>query len=462
MNSESFDAIVVGAGQAGPAIAARCSREGLRTAVIERGHFGGTCVNVGCVPTKTLVASARALHLARRGAEFGFETGAIRVDMARVKARKDGVVAPSRAGVESWMRGLPDTEVLVGAARFVAASTLEVGGRRLTAPRIFLNVGGRSVRPDLPGIDTVPTLDNVSVMELNEVPEHLLIVGGSYIGLEFAQMMRRFGAEVTVVERSAQLLPREDADVADGVRSILEAEGVRFALGSECLSLSRAGDRIAVGAACGGERPAIVGSHVLLAVGRRPNTDGLGLEAAGIATDARGYITVDDQCRTTAEGVWAVGDCNGRGAFTHTSWNDHEIVVANLFDHDPRRISDRIGCYALFIDPALGRVGMTETEARATLAQGRQVLRAKMPMQRVGRAREAGETQGFMKVLVDADSRQLLGAAILGLNGDEVIHGLLDVMAAKQPYTVIARAMHIHPTVSELVPTLLQQLKPMV
>ncbi|MDE2504395.1 MAG: FAD-containing oxidoreductase [Burkholderiales bacterium] len=462
MNSESFDAIVVGAGQAGPAIAARCSREGLRTAVIERGHFGGTCVNVGCVPTKTLVASARALHLARRGAEFGFETGAIRVDMARVKARKDGVVAPSRAGVESWMRGLPDTEVLVGAARFVAASTLEVGGRRLTAPRIFLNVGGRSVRPDLPGIDTVPTLDNVSVMELNEVPEHLLIVGGSYIGLEFAQMMRRFGAEVTVVERSAQLLPREDADVADGVRSILEAEGVRFALGSECLSLSRAGDRIAVGAACGGERPAIVGSHVLLAVGRRPNTDGLGLESAGIATDARGYITVDDQCRTTAEGVWAVGDCNGRGAFTHTSWNDHEIVVANLFDHDPRRISDRIGCYALFIDPALGRVGMTETEARATLAQGRQVLRAKMPMQRVGRAREAGETQGFMKVLVDADSRQLLGAAILGLNGDEVIHGLLDVMAAKQPYTVIARAMHIHPTVSELVPTLLQQLKPMV
>lgn len=458
MPSEQFDAIVVGAGQAGPAIAARCSKEGLRTAVVERGHFGGTCVNVGCVPTKTLVASARAMHLARRGHEFGFDACDIRVDMARVKARKDGIVGRSREGVETWMRGLKHTEVILGDARFVAAATLEVGGRRLTAPRIFLNVGGRSVRPDLPGIDSVPTLDNVSIMELDRVPEHLVIVGGSYIGLEFAQMMRRFGAEVTVVERSAHLLPREDEDVSDGIRSILETEGVRFALASECMSLSREGERIAVGAACAGDRPTIVGSHVLLAVGRRPNTDGLGLEAAGIKTDAPGFITVDDQCRTSAEGVWAVGDCNGRGAFTHTSWNDHEIVVANLFDNDPRRITDRIACYALFIDPALGRVGMTETEAYTS---GRKVLRAKMPMQRVGRAREAGETQGFMKVLVDADSKLLMGAAILGLNGDEVVHGLLDVMAAKQPYTAISRAVHIHPTVSELVPTLLQQLRPL-
>ncbi len=461
MKSESFDAIVVGAGQAGPAIAARCSKEGLRTAVIERGHFGGTCVNVGCVPTKTLVASARAMHMARRGAQYGFDAGDIRVDMARVKARKDGIVGSSREGVETWMRGLKQTEIIVGDARFVAAATLEVGDRRLTAPRIFLNVGGRSVRPDLPGIDTVPTLDNVSIMELDRVPKHLVIVGGSYIGLEFAQMMRRFGSEVTVVERSAKLLPREDEDVSDGIRSILENEGVRFALASECLTLSRDGAQIAVGAACGADRPSIVGSHVLLAAGRRPNTDGLGLESAGIAADARGYITVDEQCRTSAEGVWAVGDCNGRGAFTHTSWNDHEIVVANLFDNDPRRISDRIACYALFIDPALGRIGMTEAEARVAMSQGRKVLRGKMPMQRVGRAREAGETQGFMKVLVDADSKLLLGAAILGLNGDEVVHGLLDMMTAKQPYTVISRAVHIHPTVSELVPTLLQQLKPL-
>ena len=458
MAIEQFDAIVVGAGQAGPALAARCSKQGLRTAIVERGAFGGTCVNVGCVPTKTWVASARAMHLARRGAEFGFSAGNVRVEMARVKARKDAIVQKSRDGVEQWLRGLAHTEVIVGDARFTAPRTLQVGPRQLSAPRIFLNLGGRATRPALQGIDDVPTLDNVSILALDTVPEHLVIIGGSYIGLEFAQMMRRFGAQVTVVERSAQLLPREDDDVAAGIRDILEAEGVRFELGAECLSLARQGERIAVGSMCGVDARPVVGSHVLLAVGRRPNTDGMGLELAGVELDARGYIVVDEQCRSSAEGVWAVGDCNGRGAFTHTSWNDHEIVVANLFDDDARRISDRIACYALFIDPALGRIGMSEREA---LASGRAVLRAKMPMQRVGRAREAGETQGFMKVLVDAQTQRLLGAAILGLNGDEVIHGLLDVMAADQPYTAISRTMHIHPTVSELVPTLLQQLKPL-
>ncbi len=458
MPTEVFDAIVIGAGQAGPALAARCSKEGLRTAVIERHLFGGTCVNVGCVPTKTLVASARAIRQARRGSEFGFDVGDLRVDMARVRARKDGIVMQSRRAVEGWMRGLVHTEVITGDARFVAASTLAVNGRELRASRIFINVGGRALRPDLPGIGSVPTLDHVSIMDLDTVPEHLVVIGGSYIGLEFAQLMRRFGSEVTVVERSARLLSREDADVSDGIREILQAEGVRFELGTECMSLAPEGTRITVGAACAGSAPRIVGSHVLLAAGRRPNTDGLGLELAGIETDARGYIVVDEQCRSSAEGVWAVGDCNGRGAFTHTSWNDHEIVVANLFDGDPRRISDRIACYALFIDPALGRIGMTEAEARTS---GRAVRYAKMPMQRVGRAREAGETQGFMKVLVDAVSQQLMGAAILGLNGDEVVHSLLDVMAARQPYTVIARAVHIHPTVSELIPTLLQQLHPL-
>ena len=462
-DAEQFDAIVIGAGQAGPALAARCSREGLRTAIIERGQLGGTCVNVGCVPTKTLVASARAMHLARRGSEFGFAAGEIRADMARVKARKDGIVQHSRDGLGQWLRGLKNTEIIIGEASFVAPRTLRVGGRTLAAARVFINVGGRSVRPDLPGIDTVPTLDNVSMMELDQVPAHLAIIGGSYIGLEFAQMMRRFGAEVTVVERAATLLPREDDDVAAGIRKILEAEGVRIELGAECLSLardvSRPGERILVGAACGASAPPIVASHVLLAVGRRPNTDGLGLALAGVQTDARGFIVVDDQCRASADGVWAVGDCNGRGAFTHTAWNDHEIVVANLFDSDPRRISDRIACYALFIDPPLGRVGLTEREVRAG---GRPALMAKMPMQRVGRAREAGETQGFMKVLVDAESQQMLGAAILGLSGDEVVHTLLDSMAAKQPASLIARTMHIHPTVSELVPTLLQQLKPLV
>jgi pyruvate/2-oxoglutarate dehydrogenase complex dihydrolipoamide dehydrogenase (E3) component len=458
MPAEVFDAIVVGAGQAGPALAARCSREGLRTAIIERAHFGGTCVNVGCVPTKTLVASARAIHMARRGAEFGFHTGDLRVDMARVMARKNGIVQASREGVEAWMRGLKNTEVIVGDAAFTAPHTLRVGERSLTAPRIFLNLGGRALVPDLAGVHEVPTLDNRSVMELAEVPEHLVVIGGSYIGLEFAQVMRRLGAQVTVVERSPRLLPREDDDVAEGIRAILAAEGVRIELGAECLSLSRQGERIAIGAACAADAAPIVGSHVLLAVGRRPNTDGLGLEQAGIATDARGYITVDEQCRSTsAEGVWAVGDCNGRGAFTHTAWNDHEIVVANLFDKDPRRIADRIPCYALFIDPPLGRIGASEAEVRAS---GKPALRAKLPMQRVGRAREAGETQGFMKVVVDAESRRLLGAAILGMNGDEVIHALLDMMAAGQTVDAIARTMHIHPTVSELVPTLLQQLKP--
>lgn len=458
MPKEVFDAIVVGAGQAGPALAARCAREGLRTAVIERHLFGGTCVNVGCVPTKTLVASARAVRQAQRGAEYGFDAGDIRVNMARVKARKEGIVLHSREAVEAWMRGLAHTEVITGEARFVAPATLEVNGRQITAPRIFLNVGGRSVRPELQGIDEVPTLDNVSIMELATVPEHLVIVGGSYIGLEFAQMMRRFGARVTVVERSARLLPREDVDVSDGIGEILQAEGVRFELEAECLSLAPTAGGIAVGAHCADDRAPIVASHVLLAVGRQPNTDGLGLEHAGIRMDAKGYIEVDDQCRTSAAGVWAVGDCNGKGAFTHTAWNDHEIVVANLFDNDPRRISDRIPCYALFIDPALGRMGMSETEARAS---GRRVLMGKMPMQKVGRAREAGETQGFMKVLVDADSRLLLGAAILGLNGDEVVHSLLDQMSAGQPCDVMARTVHIHPTVSELLPTLLQQLKPL-
>ena len=458
MAAEQFDAVIIGAGQAGPALAERCSKAGWRTAMIERHHFGGTCVNTGCVPTKTLVASARAIQLARRGADFGFDTGGVSVDMARVKARKDRIVMQSREGVEKWLRGLDRTEVIVGDARFTGERTVQVGDRTLRAERIFLNVGGRSVRPELDGIDSVTTLDNVSVMELDEVPRHLVIVGGSYIGLEFAQMMRRFGAEVTVVERADKLLSREDDDVAEGIRKILEAEGVRFELGSECISLAPMGDGIVVGAKCDGEAPEIIGSHVLLAVGRRPNTDGLGLDAAGVKTDSRGYIEVDDQCRSSADGVWALGDCNGRGAFTHTSYNDYEIVAANLFDGDERRISDRIPCYALFIDPALGRVGLNEAQVRE---RGRAALVAKMPMQRVGRAREAGETQGFMKVFVDADSELILGASILGLNGDEVVHALLDVMAAARPYSTIARAMHIHPTVSELVPTLLQQLRPL-
>lgn len=456
--SERFDAIVIGAGQAGPALCARLDREGLKTALIERKLLGGTCVNTGCIPTKTLVASARAVHVARRGAEYGFRTGAVRVDMRAVKARKDGVVKQSQEGLAAWIAGMKNVSLIRGQARFTGPRALAVAGRSLEAERIFINVGGRALVPDIPGVKEVPFLTNSTMMDVDFVPKHLVIVGGSYIGLEFAQMFRRFGSRVTVVERMEKLLPREDDDVAAEIRAILEREGVEIRTGAECMALARAGERIAVGLHCRDGAPVAEGTHLLLAVGRVPNTQDLGLEAAGVQTDARGYIAVDEECRTSAEGVWALGDCNGRGAFTHTSWNDHEIVAANLFDGERRRISDRIPAYALFIDPPLGRCGMNEAEARAS---GRRVLAAQMAMARVGRAREAGETQGFMKVLADADSQDLLGATILGLNGDEVVHVLLDVMYARRPFTAIERAMHIHPTVAELVPTLLGSLRPL-
>jgi pyruvate/2-oxoglutarate dehydrogenase complex dihydrolipoamide dehydrogenase (E3) component len=456
--SERYDAIVIGAGQAGPALCARLDREGLRTAIVERKLVGGTCVNVGCIPTKTLVASARAAHMARRGGEYGFSAGDVRVDMKAVKARKDGVVKHSIDAVTRWIHGMKHVTLVRGHARFTGPRTLDVGGRTIEAERVFLNVGARVLVPDIPGLRDVPWLTNSSIMALDQVPEHLVIVGGSYIGLEFAQAYRRFGARVTVAEKFGKLLPREDDDVAAGIRDILEREGVVIRTGAECMALSAKNGRIVVGLECKGGEPLAEGSHLLLAVGRVPNTHDLGLEVAGVQTDARGYVVVDDQCRTSAEGVWCLGDANGRGAFTHTSWNDYEIVAANLFDRDARRISDRIPCYALFIDPPLGRVGMNEAEARRS---GRRLLAAKMPMAHVGRAREAGEMQGFMKVLADADTKELLGAAILGLNGDEIVHSLLDVMYAKQPYTTIQRAVHIHPTVTELVPTLLGKLEPL-
>jgi len=456
--TERYDAIVIGAGQAGPALAARLDKEGLKTAVIERKLLGGTCVNNGCIPTKTLVASAHAVHVARRGAEYGFSAGEIRVDMGAVKRRKDGVVKHSSDGLTSWIGGMKNVTLLRGQARFTGPRTIAVNGQSLTADRVFLNVGGRAFVPDMPGVKDVPFLTNTSMMEVDFLPEHLVIVGGSYIGLEFAQMYRRFGSEVTVVEMAPKLLAREDDDVAHEIRAILEREGVAIRTGAECMALQKKGDRVTVGLSCQEGAPVAEGSHVLLAVGRLPNTHDLGLKEAGIEADARGYIKVDDELRTSAEGVWALGDANGRGAFTHTSYNDYEIVAANLFDGDPRRLSDRIPAYALFIDPPLGRAGMNEAEARKS---GKRILAGKMPMARVGRAREAGETQGFMKVLADADSKELLGAALLGLNADEIVHSLLDIMYAKKPYTTIQRAVHIHPTVTELIPTLLGNLKPL-
>jgi pyruvate/2-oxoglutarate dehydrogenase complex dihydrolipoamide dehydrogenase (E3) component len=455
---ERFDAVVIGTGQAAPALCARLDREGLRTAVIERKLFGGTCVNVGCIPTKTLVASARAVHTARRGAEYGFSAGEVRVDMARVKERKDGIVRQSSEGVRNWLGRMKHVSVIEGHARFTGPRRVAVAERVLEAARVFINVGGRAFVPDLPGLQDVPYLTNSTIMDLDAVPEHLVIVGGSYIGLEFAQAYRRFGSQVTVVERSPKLLAREDDDVSAEILAILGREGVEIRSNAECMRVQKKGERIVIGLECQDGAPIAEGTHLLMAVGRSPNTHDLGLAEAGIEIDPRGFIRVDDELKTSAEGVWALGDANGKGAFTHTSYNDYEIVAANLFDSDRRRVSDRIACYALFIDPPLGRVGMTEKEARAS---GRRVLAAKMPMSRVGRAKEAGETQGFMKALVDADTRELLGAAILGLNGDEIVHSMLDVMYAKKPYTTISRAVHIHPTVTELVPTLLQQLKPL-
>jgi pyruvate/2-oxoglutarate dehydrogenase complex dihydrolipoamide dehydrogenase (E3) component len=455
-DTTSFDAIIIGAGQAGPPLAGRLTEAGQRVAVIERHLVGGTCVNSGCIPTKTLVASAHAAHLARRGAEYGIGTGEVSVDMAKVKARKDKIMLDDRAGVESWIEGMDGATLIRGHARFVDPHTVDVDGTRLRADRFYLNVGGRAAVPDLPGLDGIDYLTNVSILQLDTVPAHLIVIGGSYIGLEFAQMYRRFGADVTVVERGPRLASREDEDVSAAIRDILEAEGIAVHTDASDIRFEKRDNGIAVTPSAGAAP--VVGSHVLVAVGRRPNTDDLGLEHAGVDTDARGYIVVDDQLRTSADHIWAMGDCNGKGAFTHTSYNDFEIVAANLLDDDPRRVSDRITTYGLYIDPPLGRAGMTVEQVRRS---GRKALVGKRPMTRVGRAVEKGETQGFMKVVVDAETQEILGAAILGVGGDEVVHLILDVMTAKLPYTAISRTMHIHPTVSELVPTMLQELTPL-
>jgi pyruvate/2-oxoglutarate dehydrogenase complex dihydrolipoamide dehydrogenase (E3) component len=454
----THDAIIIGSGQAGPFLAVRLAQAGMKVALIEREHYGGTCVNDGCIPTKTMVASARTAQVARRAVEYGVEIGGpVRVDMKAVIARKNRVVQQSIDGLTQWLQGTAGLELVRGHARFVGPDCVDADGRVFTAPKIFVNVGGRAVLPDWPGLDQVSVLTNTSIMQLDVLPDHLIVAGGSYIGLEFAQMFRRFGAEVTVLEVADRLIAREDPEVSSEVQAILEREGVKVVLGVTDVRVAPEGTGMRVSCNSGASGHVIIGSHLLAAVGRRPNTDDLGLERAGIVTDARGYITVDDELRTNVPGVWALGDVNARGAFTHTSYNDFEIVAANLLDGEHRRASDRIRAYALFTDPPLGRVGLTEAEVRAS---GRPALVGVMPMTRVGRARERGETQGFMKVLVDAQTERILGAALLCIEGDEIVHSLLDVMAAGASYRVVQRAVHIHPTVSELIPTLLGQLVP--
>lgn len=453
----NFDAIIIGTGQAGPALARRMAGAGMKVAIAERGRFGGTCINTGCTPTKTLVASAYAAHMARRGAEFGFSGGDVKVDMKRVKARKDHVVGLSSHGVERSLKSLENCHVYQGHARFVSPREVQIGAEMLSAERIFINVGGRASIPDIPGLDQVPYLTNSSMMDVDFLPRHLLVLGGSYIGLEFGQMYRRFGSEVTIVELGPRLTAREDEDVSDAIAGFLAKEGITVRLSAKCLHMRNDGGDIVMTIDCDGISE-MRGSHLLIATGRRPNTDDLGLDRAGVGCDARGYITVDDALRTNVPGIWALGDCNGRGAFTHTSWNDYEIVAANLLNGEHRQVTDRITAYALYTDPPLGRCGMTEAEVRKS---GRRALIGKIAMEDVSRAFEKSETEGFMKILVDADSKQILGASFLGMSGDEVIHCVLDTMYAKAPYTVLDRAMHIHPTVAEFIPSILQDLAPL-
>jgi pyruvate/2-oxoglutarate dehydrogenase complex dihydrolipoamide dehydrogenase (E3) component len=455
-----YDAIIIGTGQAGPPLARHLAGTGMHVAIIERGRFGGTCVNTGCTPTKTLIASAYAAHVARRGADYGFSADDIKVDMKRVKARKDHVVGLSNRGVESSLKNLENCRVYEGHARFVSPHEVQVGSEVLTAEHIFINVGGRAAVPEIPGLDQVEYLTNSSMMDIDILPRHLLVLGGSYIALEFAQMFRRFGSEVSIVQRGPHLLSHEDEDISAAITDILAREGIAVLPGAKCLRVDKQGDDIVMALDCGGTS-GLRGSHLLVATGRRPNTDDLGLDRAGIKQDEHGYIVVDDELRASVPGIWALGDCNGKGAFTHTAWNDYEIVAANLanmFDGETRRVSDRIPAHALYIDPPLGRVGMTEAEVRKS---GRPALIGKLAMEDVSRAVEKGETEGFMKILIDATTKEILGASFLGTSGDEAIHCVLDIMYAKAPYTLLKRAMHIHPTVAEFIPTMLDALVPL-
>ena len=451
--SDRFGAIIIGTGQAGPSLARTLVKEGLSIAVVERKRFGGTCVNTGCIPTKTLVASARAAWVARNAAAYGVEIGGpVSVDMKKVRARKDSVAGASESAIHKSLQELKGCRVIEGHARFTGPHTIQVNGQTLEAPQIFINTGARASVPPIPGLSQIPYLTNSGMVDLDFLPEHLLILGGSYIALEFAQMYARFGSQVTVIERGQHLLSHEDPDISEAVREILESEDILVVTGAQDIR-------------CAGPAPLILwkggevkGSHLLIALGRTPNTDDLGIEAAGLKLNEHGFIEVDDELRTNVAVIWAMGDANGKGAFTHTSYNDFEIVAANRAQSGSRRVSDRIEAYNVYIDPPLARCGMSETAVRKS---GKPALMAIRPMTKVARASEKGETKGFLKILVDAESNQILGASLLGVECDEVIHCILDIMYAKSPYQTLQRAMHIHPTVSELIPTLLGDLKPL-
>lgn len=454
---KSYDGIVVGAGQAGLALARVLGEMGRKVAVVEEQLVGGSCVNFGCTPSKTLIASAKAIHTARQGEEFGFQVEGLRVNFDRVMQRQRDIVTAMRQRGHQQLLEMPGVTFYHNRAVFLEPYVMQVGDEMLRADRIYLNVGARAVIPDIPGLHTIPYLTNQTIVDLTVLPRHMIVLGGGYISMEYAQAFRRFGSDVTVIEAGEQVLSRSDADAAAAARSILEGEGVAFHLKHRAVQIEKRGREVVVHTEHDGQRSLVTGTHILVAVGRRPNTDKLHVERAGITLDDQQHILVDDDLQTNVKGIYALGEVNGRGAFTHTSYNDYEIVADQLRGGS-RKVSDRIPTSAVFIDPPLSQVGMTEAEVRES---GKPALKATLAMDKVNRAAEFGQTAGFMKVLVDADTRRFLGATILGLNSDELIHAITDLMYADAPYTVMQQAVHIHPTVSELLPTLLGQLEPL-
>ncbi len=454
-----FDAIVIGTGQAGPPLARALADKGWTVAIVEGGTFGGSCVNYGCTPSKAMIGSAYAIHTAQRGSDFGFAAGGVTVDFARIIARRDAIVTKSRTGLTNSLEKRDNITLYRDYATFESAKSIRVGDQGIESDHIFINTGTRAFIPPIDGLDSVPYLDNVSLMALKELPKHLIIIGGGYIGLEFGQAFRRFGCEITIIDESPRLLTREDPDFSKAMQCVLEKEKIHIVLDAKASRVDSKDGKLRVHVTRkDGSAQTISGSHLLVAVGRRPNSDQLGVDKAGIELDDQGFIKVDDHLHTNIEGVYALGDVNGRGAFTHTSYNDYQIAESLLLGDGHRKVSDRITIYAMFTDPPLARVGMSETEVRQS---GKQALMAIMPMTDVARGKEFGQTEGFMKVLVDAESKQFLGATIFGLTGDEVIHSFADLMYAKAPYTVMGDAVHIHPTVSELLITMMGQLKPL-
>jgi pyruvate/2-oxoglutarate dehydrogenase complex dihydrolipoamide dehydrogenase (E3) component len=448
----TYDAIILGSGQAGGPLSTALAGAGWKVALIEREHVGGTCINEGCTPTKTMVASARVAYMARRSADYGVHTGPVSVDMVRVRQRKRDIVESFRQGSQQRIEGAKGVELLMGAAHFTGPKTLEVHmnageARQVTAPTIFLNTGARPSTPDIAGIENVPALNSTTIMELDVVPEHLLIVGGGYIGLEFGQMFRRFGSQVSIIHRGKHLLMREDPDVAEAIATLLVEDGIGLHLEASPLRVEQIGDgKIQMSVQTSAEAQILTGTHLLIATGRTPNSDALNLEASGVEVNSKGFIKTNERLETNIPGIYALGDVKGGPAFTHISYDDFRIIRANLLEHGNVSIHDRLVPYTVFIDPQLGRVGLSETEARE---QGRNIQVAKMPMNYVARALEVDESRGFMKAIVDADTRLILGCAILGIEGGEMMAMLQMAMLGKLPYTVLRDAVFAHPTLAE-------------